>query len=85
MSESKTVSRSTVYAKATAILREKHREEFDSILTAQFAAAGMTYKRRKTAEEREAEAAEARLAKARAKALALKAEFGDDIFSEPPF
>lgn len=82
---SKQVSRSTVYARANATIRERHRAEFDEVLAAEFEKAGMSYTRRLSAQERAERDAAIRLEKARQKAAALREEFGDELFTDPPF
>ena len=69
------------YGKATAALREAHREEFDALLEAEYEKAGLEVRRRLTADERAArDAAKAaereakRQAKVAAKIAALNAE-----------
>lgn len=63
------------YGAAQAALRAAHPEEFQHLLERQYAADGLTYRVRRTAEERAAlEQAEKR-AKAQAKIDALRAEF----------
>ena len=69
------------YGKATAALREAHKEEFLALLEAEYAKAGLTVRRRLTAEQRaERDAAKAaereakKAAKAAAKIAALEAE-----------
>lgn len=69
------------YGKATAALREAHREEFDRLLAAEYEAAGLEVRRRLTPEERaardaakEAERAAKAEAKRQAKVAALEAE-----------
>lgn len=69
------------YGKATARLREAHREDFDRMLVEEYEAAGLEVRRRLTAEERAVRDAEKaaereakRQAKAAAKIAALEAE-----------
>jgi hypothetical protein len=63
------------YTKASARLREAHREEFDGYLGEEYEAVGLTYRRRATAEEREQKAREERMAKAQGQFEKLMEDF----------
>lgn len=69
---------------ALASLQAAHRDEYEAFYKAECEKHGVVYKQRLTAEERMAKAAVERLEKARAKAAALKAEFGADLFEDTP-
>jgi hypothetical protein len=96
MTDTKTTSLpNKAYGAATTALREAHREEFDALLTAEYAKVGLTRKVRRTAEQIAAEkvaAAEAKAAqreaarreKALATAQALQAEFPDLLTVKSP-
>lgn len=83
----KTPARSTIYAKSTAILRERHREEFDAILAEEFGKVGLAYVKRLTAEERAERDRRIAEAKAAQKVKALQEQFPDLGISlnETPF
>ena len=72
--EGKDTRRNKAYAVATTALREKHREEFNGLLRAQYEALGLEPKFRKTAEEKAAAEAEAAKAKADKKAAKIEAK-----------
>lgn len=61
------------YAIATSALRDKYRDEFDALLKAEYAKAGVTVKVRLTPEQR-AEAEQAKKAEREARVRAKKAE-----------
>ena len=89
-------ARNKAYAAAMTALREAHREEFDGLLSAAYAEAGLEPRRRRTVAEIEAEKAAkaaAKAAKAEAKRLekieaykaaiaALEFEAVSDVFTE---
>ena len=54
------------YGKATTKLRENHREEFEKLVTEEYAAVGLVFKKRKTAEERAEQERQERIERARA-------------------
>jgi dsDNA-binding SOS-regulon protein len=62
------------YGKAMSRLREEHREEFDALVAEEYEAVGLTFRKRASAEEREAREAAEREAKAKAKLDKLLAE-----------
>lgn len=72
MTEGKQSKASKLYAAATTAIREKYRSEFDALLADLYQQSGMTYTKRKTAEEREAEKQAAELEKARKQIAALQ-------------
>jgi hypothetical protein len=70
------------YGRATSALRDAHREEFDALLTAEYATAGLEVRRRLSEEERAAKAAaeaEAKAAKAEEKRLAKVARLQAEL------
>jgi hypothetical protein len=75
---------SKLYAEATTRLREENRERFDAILAELYQKAGMTYTKRKTAEQREAEKREAELAKARKRIAELQQKYPELEQDEVP-
>ena len=70
-------NRNKLYAKATASLREKHRSEFEALLHEEYKAAGLTYRRRLTAEERAERDKRIAETKAAQKVMKIQEEFPD--------
>lgn len=77
------LTRSQSYNRAETILKDAHREEFESILAAVYADNGHDYKPRLTPEERAQVVLEARKAKAAERVAALVAKHGQDILPVP--
>lgn len=69
------------YTRAVAALKAAHGDEFLALLEAEYAKDGLTYKRRMTAEERDAKATADARAKAAAKVAELAAIYGQDILT----
>lgn len=88
MAEGKQQSKaSKLYAEATTELRETYRAEFDKLLAEKYRQNGMTYTKRKTAEERAEEKRKAELEKARQQVAALHEKYPElyePAQDEPP-
>lgn len=77
--DSKTVKspRNAAYGAAMQALKAAHPEEWETLYEKECANHGVVYKKRMTAEERQAQVEAEKLEKARAKVEALKAQYPD--------
>lgn len=75
-------SQNALYTRALARLRDAHRDEFNTLLVGVYEESGLTYKRRRTKEERDAERESEAKQKAQAKIADLVFRYGPDVIPE---